>query len=127
MIDRLKTVRHRLLSTGEGRLLIAAVTTLLTGTIFYARVEGWSVIDSLYFCVVTLTTIGYGDLHPTRDLSKLFTIGYIVTGLGLLAALINLVGERRTASARRKAAQFAETTRASQERDDARTSSIDGE
>lgn len=111
MLERLKTLRHRLLSTGEGRLIIAALTTLLTGTIFYARVEGWSVIDSLYFCVVTLTTIGYGDLHPTRDISKLFTIGYIVTGLGLLAALINLVGERRTASARRKAEQFAENAR----------------
>lgn len=114
MVDRLKILRHRLLSTGEGRLLIAAVTTLLTGTIFYARVEGWSVIDSLYFSVITLTTVGYGDLHPTRDISKLFTIGYIIAGLGLLAALINLIGERRTASARRKAEQFAESTRTSQ-------------
>ena len=38
-------------------LLIVAASMLLSGTIFYSRVEGWSLVDSLYFSVITLTTI----------------------------------------------------------------------
>ncbi len=105
-MTRLRTLYHRMLSTEEGRLLLSAVATLLTGTIFYARVEGWSVVDALYFCVATLTTVGYGDLHPTRDISKLFTVAYLITGIGLLAALIDVIGKRRAASAERKAEEY---------------------
>jgi hypothetical protein len=54
---------------GRG-LILGAVIVVGIGTSFYRIVEGWSVIDALYFTVVTLTTIGYGDLHPTTDLSK---------------------------------------------------------
>ena len=35
--------------------------------------EGWSVLDSIYFCVTTVATVGYGDVVPSRDASKLFT------------------------------------------------------
>lgn len=67
-------------------IFILVATLLLTGTIFYSRVEGWSVLDSLYFSVITLTTVGYGDLHPTTPFSKLFTIIYILIGIGALVA-----------------------------------------
>lgn len=68
---------------------------LLTGTLFYNRIEGWSLLDSFYFSVITLTTIGYGDLTPTQPISKLFTICYIFIGLSILLAFINqLAGER---------------------------------
>lgn len=83
------------LPTTETRLFALVVLTLIGGTIFYHRVEGWSVIDSLYFCVITLTTIGYGDLHPTTEASKLFTIIYIFLGLGLIAGIITKIGQRR--------------------------------
>lgn len=56
-----------------------AAGTLLTGTVVYHLLEDWSWVDSLYFSVVTLTTVGYGDLSPTTDLSKLFTVVYLVT------------------------------------------------
>jgi hypothetical protein len=36
--------------------------------------------------VATLTTVGYGDLHPTSDGTRIFTIIYILTGLGVLVA-----------------------------------------
>lgn len=45
--------------------------------------------------MVTLTTIGYGDITPTRDISKLFTIGYIFTGLGIAAAFISEIARSR--------------------------------
>ncbi|MFN8377767.1 MAG: potassium channel family protein [Anaerolineae bacterium] len=37
------------------------LSILVVGTIFYHLVEGWNILDSVYFCVITLTTIGYGD------------------------------------------------------------------
>jgi hypothetical protein len=67
---------------------------LLGGTIFYSRIEGWSPLDSLYFSVITLTTVGYGDLYPTTAASKVFTILYIFIGLGIILAFLNAVGQR---------------------------------
>ena len=46
-------------------LPVVAGALVLTGTIFYWRFEDWTFIQALYFSVVTQTTGGYGDLHPT--------------------------------------------------------------
>ena len=46
-------------------LPVVAGALVLTGTLFYWRFEDWTIIEALYFCVVTLTTVGYGDLAPT--------------------------------------------------------------
>ncbi len=63
----------------EFRGLFALTAVLMvTGTLFYRGVEGWSVLDSLYFSVTTLTTVGYGDLAPTTPAAKVFTIVYLV-------------------------------------------------
>jgi voltage-gated potassium channel Kch len=59
------------------------VSLLILGTIFYAKEEGWSYFDSFYFTVVTITTVGYGDLHPTTVASKAFTIFLLFMGIGL--------------------------------------------
>jgi len=63
-----------------------AAFVLSLGTLFYWRVEHWSLIDSFYFSVVTLATVGFGDLHPSSAASKLFTAAYIVVGVGNLVA-----------------------------------------
>lgn len=55
-------------------LLFLAAFLLLVGTGFYHRHEGWTVIDSAFFSLITLTTVGYGNLLPTTTLSKIFTI-----------------------------------------------------
>lgn len=59
-----------------------------------AQSEGWNVLDSLYFSVTTLTTVGLGDLTPTNDSSKIFTIIYILVGLGVLVAFVTAMGEK---------------------------------
>jgi ABC-type transport system involved in cytochrome c biogenesis permease subunit len=64
---------------------------LLAGTGFYWAAEGWTPIQSLYFSVITLTTVGYGDLSPTSDYSRFFTIVYLFVGLGVLVAFTSAV------------------------------------
>ena len=72
-------------------LLLATLATLASGMFFYHRFEGWSLLDSLYFSVITLTTVGYGDFAPQTNAGKVFTIMYIIAGLGILAAFITTV------------------------------------
>ena len=67
---------------------------MLTGTLFYWRFEDWTFIESLYFCIVTLTTVGYGDLSPTKAGTQIFTIIYILTGFGVLVALLTSVAQQ---------------------------------
>lgn len=59
------------------------------GTVIYRYVEGWSWPDALYFSVMTLTTVGYGDLTPSTTFTKIFTCFYVFAGLGIT---LNFVG-----------------------------------
>lgn len=72
-------------------LLFFVVILLLSGTVFYAQVEHWRILDALYFSVTTLTTIGFGDFSPHTDVGKIFTIFYIFIGIGTLLGFINLI------------------------------------
>jgi voltage-gated potassium channel len=73
-------------------LLGVEVVLIASGTVFYHYVENWAWVDALYFCVVTLATVGYGDLHPTTTWAKLFTIPYIILGVALLGVFIQIAG-----------------------------------
>ena len=70
--------------------------TLLLGTLVYHWLEGWSYLDALYFCVISLATIGYGDLTPTTPVAKLFTIVYVINGVVILLALFDRIRVVRT-------------------------------
>jgi voltage-gated potassium channel len=75
-------------------LPIVAGALVLTGTLFYWRFEDWTLVESFYFCIVTLTTVGYGDLSPTTDATRIFTVVYILTGFGVLVALLTSVAQQ---------------------------------
>jgi hypothetical protein len=83
-------------------LLVAAMNLVAVGTIFYSVVEGWRPLDAAYFCVVTLATIGYGDFTPETELGKIFTIFYIVAGLGVIGAFIGAMTRVSVERAERK-------------------------
>lgn len=74
-------------------LLVWVVIVIAGGTIFYSRVEGWRTLDALYFTVITLTTVGYGDFAPQTDAGKIFTMVYIFVGISLISGFIILLGE----------------------------------
>lgn len=94
-IINLKLAIVKSFKDSEFRLLSILVTIcLMIGTAFYRVVEGWSWLDSLYFSVVTLTTVGYGDLNPSSALSKIFTMLYILIGLGLFLVFVNTLSRR---------------------------------
>lgn len=76
-------------------LSVALVGLLAGGSAFYSTVEGWSPVDAVYFSVMTLATVGYGDLAPTTPVSKLFTAVYVIVGAGIFVAFITKVSHRR--------------------------------
>jgi hypothetical protein len=73
-------------------LLIIALLIVSVGVIFYTRVEGWTLLDAIYFCIVTLGTVGFGDITPTTDLGKVFTIFYIIVGLSVIGGFFAAAG-----------------------------------
>ena len=80
----------------------AALGLLALGTIVYHYVEDWSWVDALYFSTVAVTTVGFGDLAPTTDGSKLFTVVYILTGIGIIATYLRARLEFRHAKRTRR-------------------------
>ena len=64
-----------------GLLLLTGVIAVGTGG--YVFIEGWPVLDALWMVVITLTSIGYGEVHPLSDGGRVFTIGLIFGGLSV--------------------------------------------
>lgn len=74
-------------------LTLRAGALVAFATVFYRLVEGWSLLDAFYFSVVTIATVGYGDLAPHTALGKIFTIGYIVSGIGIFVAAATSIAQ----------------------------------
>jgi voltage-gated potassium channel len=81
-------------------LVFLVLFTLLSGTIFYRLVEGWSLVDALYFSVTTLTTVGFGDYVPTTTVGKLFTVLYIFAGVSIILGFIETIAQETLARGR---------------------------
>lgn len=62
---------------------------VLVGVGGYMWIEGWSALDALWMVVITLTTIGFGEVHPLSPAGRLFTIGLIVGGVSVGAYAIS--------------------------------------
>jgi voltage-gated potassium channel len=75
-------------------LALLAAVAIVSGTGFYSLVEGLRFVDALYFSVITLTTVGYGDFAPETDAGKLFTAVYVLVGVGILLAFVTTLAAR---------------------------------
>ena len=75
-------------------ILLSLIFIIAMGTILFHYIENWRWLDSIYFCVTTLTTVGYGDFHPQTDAGKIVFIFYILSGLGMLIAFVNAFSKK---------------------------------
>jgi len=82
--------------------IISAALSILTligfGSWMFRILEDWTWAESFYFSVATLTTVGYGDLHPTTDESRVFTAIFILIGVGIVIAALSTIGAKILAS-----------------------------
>ncbi len=65
----------------------------LTGIIGYETIEGWSCLDSVYMTAISLTTVGYGEVHPLSTQGRIFTIFLLTLGVGLFFYSLGLMAE----------------------------------
>src|SRR5438876_288387 len=62
-------------------LLAIVITVGVTG---YMVIDGWSLLDSFYMVIITISTVGYTEVHPQGTTRRLFTSGLIVVGVGTM-------------------------------------------
>ena len=89
--------------------LLLVISYICGGAWFFSNSEDWSFLDASYFCFITLSTIGFGDLVPGRTVLSTSEDGqvtlaicalYLLFGMALLAMALNLVKEKVTKSVR---------------------------
>ncbi len=90
-------------------VLAVAAVVIGIGTVFYRLVEGLRWLDSLYFSVITLTTVGYGDFSPATDAGKVFTMIYVVIGIGIFVTVVTEIGSHLVEARKSKAADTGST------------------
>jgi voltage-gated potassium channel len=78
--------------------LLLLVVTIFLGATGYRFIEQYPPIDALYMAVITITTVGFGEIHPLSEVGRLFTIGLILVGFVVLgffgSSLVELLLER---------------------------------
>lgn len=61
---------------------------LTGGTIGFMLIEGWPLLDSLYMTCITVTTVGFSEIHPLGNSGRIFTMALMFTGVGLVFYLL---------------------------------------
>jgi len=80
-------VRHLKISSFVLLMLISG------GTIGYMSIEGWRLLDAVYMTVITLSTVGFREVHDLSDGGKLFTMGLIVVGVSVLGYIVGSLAQ----------------------------------
>lgn len=70
---------------------------LCFGTFGYMVIEKWDFLDALYMTVITITTVGFGEIHPVSEDGRIFTIILIFAGIGIVAYILGLVAQTMVA------------------------------
>jgi voltage-gated potassium channel len=72
-------------------LALTAVVLVVGGSAFYWVWEDLSSLNAVYLSVMTLATVGYGDIRPETDAGKIFTMFYVIMGIGVLLAFLSAI------------------------------------
>jgi len=70
------------------QLTASLLVILVLGSLGFVWLEGWSFFDALYMTVTTLTTVGYGEVHPLNAVGKAYNMVLILAGMGFLIYII---------------------------------------
>ena len=68
------------------------IILILIGAYVYHQAEEWRYLDSVYFTVITVATIGYGDFVPQTDAGKIFTMFFSFVGIGMAFYFFSVIG-----------------------------------
>ena len=74
----------------SGIALSLVLGALAFGTLGYVVLEGWSVWDAFYMTVITVTTVGYREVHPMARVGEAFTVALLLTGVGTFFYVLSL-------------------------------------
>jgi hypothetical protein len=85
--DKRLEIRYQVISAVGALILMLAL-----GTVIFHYLEDWSWASSFYFTVVSLTTVGYGDLAPTTDATRVFTALFILAGVAVVVSAVAVIG-----------------------------------
>jgi len=75
------------------RALIMLGLVLLVGTAGYVVIEGWQILDAIYMTVITITTVGYGEVRTVSPTGRVFTLVLICMGMGIIAYTLGMVAQ----------------------------------
>ena len=79
--------------------ILLASFIIVLGTIGYVIIEGWDILDAVYMTIITLATVGYGEVHAISKIGRIYTILLIILGTGfylyVLAAVVQFMLEGR--------------------------------
>lgn len=90
----------------SGRAILGIALSMIgTATVFYRFVEDLRWLDSVYFSVITISTVGYGDISPETAAGKIFTMIYVVVGIGVFVAAVSTIGHHLVAVKKPPAAE----------------------
>jgi voltage-gated potassium channel len=76
-------------------ITISFMSIVTLATVFFHYVEDWRWLDSIYFVIVTVATVGYGNLAPETDIGKIANIIVIIVGIGLFGVFANQLLKRQ--------------------------------
>ena len=83
----------RLLDSKINKTLLLVGITIVIGTLGYILLSGYSVVDALYMTIITITTVGFGEVKPFTPEEKIFTICLILLSITIFGYAISTFSE----------------------------------
>ncbi len=73
--------------------VFAFIALACFGVLGYHFLEGWAWLDSIYMTVITLSTVGFGEIHPLDQSGRIFTIALILSGVVTVGYMVNRISD----------------------------------